>query len=246
MLVFHHITPFKSLIGLCCRCCGTHWPSLGHLQAIYVLPHTTSIRSTNARLYFLVGPRVLQHLSSTHTVAREASLEIGCSTSDLAERVATLQVSARDGLRREKKLREEVAGFVAGSLLSTAESRSGPSLSAVLIRGDDATNSLDFLSLVASELKTQVDSRSSPTPSHIFILACCSATGTGPPSGSLLIVGSDELVAKAGKDVTLRLGGRVKGGGKGRWQGKLGAGRWETSDKEVFEKVLEEVVTTST
>lgn len=224
-----------------CRCCGTHYPSLSYLQSIFILPQTTSVRGTNARLSFLVGPRVLSHLGSMHAIAREASLEFGCAPTDLPSRVAALNIAARDGLKREKRLREEVAATVAEGMWRDAKAKGGDVLSAVSLREEDATNSLEFLVQVAGELKTRLEA-DAEQPKHIFAMACgIPPVGSGVPTsagGSLLIMGSEAMVAKAGKDVAVLMPGRVKGGGKGRWQGKLGGTRWEKGDRELLEQVL--------
>ncbi|KAK4699223.1 misacylated tRNA(Ala) deacylase, partial [Phenoliferia sp. Uapishka_3] len=233
-------------------CCGTHYPSLSYLQSIFILPQTQSVRGTNTRLFFLVGPRVLSHLSTMHTIAREASLELGCAPSDLPTRVSNLLLSSRDGTKREKRLREEVASSVAEGMWKSAMEKAGQGevLSAVSLREEDATNSLEFLVQVAGELKSKLEADvavgGGPEKKHLFVLAC----GVNPPGGaspttnggSLLIFGSDDIVAKAGKEVAVKLPGRVKGGGKGRWQGKLVDARWEKGDRELLRQVLADAV----
>lgn len=215
-------------------CCGTHFPSLSYLSSLFILPHTTSIRGTNARLSFLVGPRVLSHLSSSHSIVRGIAQELNCASTDLVERVAALQVSSRDAGRREKKLREEVAGFLGERLWSEAE-RNG--MGVVSLREEDATNDLEFLTAVSFVLRTKMDALPAPVP-HLFVLACGSSAGTLLASGALLVFGSDAEVAKAGKAVAATFGSRIKGGGKGKWQGKL-SGRWERGDEKLLEEVLE-------
>ncbi|KAM0751105.1 ThrRS/AlaRS common domain-containing protein [Meredithblackwellia eburnea MCA 4105] len=221
-------------------CCGTHYPFLSHLQSLFILPHQTTIRSTNSRLYFLVGPRVLAHLSSTHGTTREASLELGCSTNDLSERVKLLNLSSREGIKREKRMREELAGFVAHKLWAQASSRPDDRAIkwAASVREEDATNSLDFLLLVAGELK----GLASPESPHVFAIAVgIGASSPTTSGGSLLVFGSEDLVGKAGKEIGEKFKGRVKGGGKGRWQGKLVGARWELGDEAKLEEVLKAV-----
>ncbi|KAL8279570.1 hypothetical protein RQP46_008132 [Phenoliferia psychrophenolica] len=224
-------------------CCGTHYPSLSYLQSLFILPDTTSVRGTNARLHFLVGPRVLSHLSSTHSIARTSALEFGCAPSDLPARVAALSLASRDSLKREKRLREEVAGSVAEGMWRDAKEAGGDVLKAVSLREEDATNSLEFIVLVAAELKAKVEAEGADVP-HVFAIGCgippvgsAAATTTG---GSLLFVGTEAMVAKAGKEVALKFPQRVKGGGKGRWQGKLTGERWEKRDADRLMEVLVE------
>ncbi|KAI5481728.1 threonyl/alanyl tRNA synthetase, class II-like putative editing domain containing protein [Pseudohyphozyma bogoriensis] len=222
-------------------CCGTHFPSVSYLQALFILPHTTSVRGTNARVYFLVGPRVFSHLASSHASARESSMALSCTPAELPERVAALQLSSRDTLKREKRLREELASFLASKLLSDARVPGSDILRAVSVREEDATNSNEFLSQIAFALKGEIDELPAPAPRHVFILACCASPSTTQAGGSILIFGTEDLVMKAGKAVTAKMGTRVKGGGKGRWQGKLVSGRWEPADKKAFVEILQSV-----
>lgn len=177
--------------------------------------------------------------------------------------------------KREKRLQGELAGFVARDLWERGGASSGGAVAgaaggmraASLLREEDATNSLEFLSAVSLELKarssesppTSSDSATTPaqqqqqqqraeTP-HLFLLACGATSGAphaSPAGGALLILSSAahaHAVALAGQKVVEAFGKeRVKGGGKGRWQGKV-SGRWEKGDAEVLERIVQEVVT---
>lgn len=137
-------------------------------------------------------------------------------------------------------MREELATFVAASLWDTATHSTSADgvISGLSFRQEDATNSLEFLSLLASELKTKVDAAET-IPRHLFVLASGATSGSAPAGGAVLIVGSDELVVKAGKAVAAKFGARVRGGGKGRWQGKLSGAGWEKGDELLLREVLE-------
>ncbi|GAA5880544.1 hypothetical protein JCM8547_002277 [Rhodosporidiobolus lusitaniae] len=231
-------------------CCGTHYPSLSHLRTLFLSPFTTSIRSTNARIYFAFGQRALTHLSATYIAAREAALAVGCSVPDLAEKTEALVKGSTEGRRREKKLKEELAGWVAKDLVAfAAAAKQGGEegvLSAALLREDDATNELPFLTSVASDITTFLSSSSSCTPAnHLFLLASgatSSSSSAAAAGGAVLIFGSEDLVTAAGKKVVETFGKeRVKGGGKGRWQGKV-SGKWENGDGLLLRKIVEEAV----
>jgi Ser-tRNA(Ala) deacylase AlaX len=217
-------------------CCGTHFPSLSHLQSIFILPNTSTIRGTNTRLYFVVGPRVLHQLLSTHTTVRTASLEINCAASDLSDRVAALQLAQKDTLKREKRLREELAGFV-GEALWTRASAASESCVGSSLREEDSTNSMEFLQAVAATLKSQLETSTSPERPHLFLLACGPTPAPGVVGGTVVITGTEEMVTRAGKAMAVSFGARIKGGGKGKWQGKL-AGKWEKGDLALLEAVV--------
>lgn len=222
-------------------CCGTHYPSLSPLSFLFLSPYTTSIRSTNSRIYFAFGHRAHTFLSSSFQSARNAALSIGCSVSDLPEKTKEVLSRETDGKRREKKVKEELAGWVAKDVVQRAE-KDGY---VALLREDDATNELTFLTAVAAEA-TSLFSSSSLDSTPLILLASGAIPGSPTAStagGTVLIFGgSDALVLTAGKAVVEAFGKeRVKGGGKGRWQGKV-SGRWEQGDEVLLRKVVREVV----
>ncbi|GAA6031373.1 hypothetical protein JCM8097_005629 [Rhodosporidiobolus ruineniae] len=229
-------------------CCGTHLPSLTPLRQLFLSPYTTSIRGTNSRIYFAFGPRALRYLSSAHSSAREAALAAGCAVPDLPSKVEGLVAATTEGKRREKRLREELAGYVARDVVDEAvKNEVGGTLVAAVLREEDATNALDFLTLVASETAGRlVEAEQAKGKKHLVLLACGATAGSptaAAAGGAVFIFGSDDaLVAAAGKAVGEALGKeRVRGGGKGRWQGKV-TGRWETGDELLLRKVVREVV----
>lgn len=223
-------------------CCGTHYPSLSYLQAIHVFPNTTAVRGTNARLSFVVGPRVLAALGSAHSQARGASLALGCHPSDLPDRVAALQLDLRDTSRREKALKLELGAFVLDALWGKALAASpaeGP-VTGTLLREDDATASLDFLVPIAAGIKERADAVGRE---FLFALGVGASAGGGAGAGAgaggaVMVVGTEGVMGKVGGAVAGEFGGRIKGGGKGRWQGKL-TGGWEKGDEERLGRVVQ-------
>lgn len=134
-------------------------------------------------------------------------------------------------------MKEELAGFLAKELWEKACASEGVKRG-VLFREEDATNSLEFLGSVSFSIKArweESDLQVGEGESKILLALACG--GSTPSPGSLLIFGSEELVAKASKEMSTLFGARVKGGGKGRWQGKVG--KWEKGDEDLLEKVLE-------
>ncbi|GAA5977153.1 hypothetical protein JCM10908_004876 [Rhodotorula pacifica] len=231
-------------------CCGTHYPSLAYLRTLYISPNTTSIRGTNTRLYFAVGSsRVLAYLASIQAPARQAALEAGCGLNDLPSKVAGLVSSGNELRRREKRLHAELAGWVAGDLWNRAAAHAETgSIQGALLREEDATNSLEFLSTVALELKQRAEAAADQRK-HVFLLASGATFGSPgavAAGGAVLIFGSDEAaVAAAGKKIVETFGKeRIKGGGKGRWQGKV-TGRWEKGDDILLERIVAEVTSST-
>lgn len=152
--------------------------------------------------------------------------------------------------RKEKRMKEEIAGHVAKELWENAavptneEGGIDAVLAGLSFREEESTNSLDFLSLVSIDLTARYNALepSSSARKYLFILASGDTPGSSEPTnGAILILGSEDLVVKAGKLTAEKLAGKVKGGGKGRWQGKL-TDKWVAGDREKLEKVLEDTL----
>ncbi|GAA5934303.1 putative alanine--tRNA ligase [Sporobolomyces koalae] len=228
-------------------CCGTHYPDLSWLRSLFISPYTTPIRGQNCRLYFVAGPRVLHLLSSSHQYARAAASEAGCNPADLADRVHGMVSTLSDLKRREKRMKEELAGHVAKDLWNTAILESTASdddrmlpIVGCSFREEEATNSLEFLSLVSIDLAARFNALEQPERKYLFVLAAGDTAGSATATpGSVLILGSEDWVAKAGKLTVDKLAGKIKGGGKGRWQGKL-TDKWVAGDREKLERVVQE------
>ncbi|SGY19553.1 BQ5605_C014g07681 [Microbotryum silenes-dioicae] len=235
-------------------CCGTHLPSTSMLETVYVSAYTTPIRGTNARIYFAVGSqRVGKLFRQDEQVLKGVGGVLGCSVAELVGRVGQMKSGAADAMKREKKLREELAAFVAEKVWDTSSRNEvgGKVVRKGLCwRLEDATNSLEFLSSVAVGLKTRMDE--AQEEKCLFVLGCGGTPRAGGVrgesasavngGGALLIVGDQGLVARAGKEVGVRFGTRIRGGGKGKWQGKLTSEQgWEKCDDGLLKKVLEAV-----
>lgn len=112
-------------------------------------------------------------------------------------------------------------------------------LLAAHVREEDATNDMDFLASVQSKLK---DLLSSEPSQYIFAIAQ-SGHNTPSPDGCLLIFGSNEAIVSKVADSLKKgespYGQRLRGGGRGRWQGKLTEGRFKKDqDEKALEKLL--------
>lgn len=225
-------------------CCGTHFASLAPIQGIHVSPFTTPIRGTNTRVYFLAGPRIAQQLQASLAAVKEVGQELSCSADLVAQRTKQMNMNLRETLRREKRLRDEIAALTAHRLLQGARqnrfSEDAP-LIAAQVREEDATNDMEFLTSVQSYLKDLLKDENS---AYLFALAQSGHT-TPSPDGCLVIFGSDDAmvgkVADKIKKGQSLYGQRLKGGGKGRWQGKLIEGRFKTDkDESLLETLLRE------
>ena len=121
MYVFHSSKPV-SLTSR--RCCGTHAPSLHNLQ-LFLLPHTEALArggaaATSVRLSFLAGPRLLAHLTSSHTLLTAPAGVMSCGAPQVPERVQQVVDERRRATKRVEDLEAELAQAVAAELAAAA------------------------------------------------------------------------------------------------------------------------------
>ncbi|TFK75965.1 ThrRS/AlaRS common domain-containing protein [Pluteus cervinus] len=218
-------------------CCGTHMPSLHNLQ-LFLLPHTDSLSrstTTSARLYFLAGPRLIAHLTTTHSLLSSTASVLSCGMPLVPERVTQVI----DERRRAEKRVGEVEIELARSLAKEFAAVIGPHQEGLfkqhIHRLDDSANALGFLSTVAFAITDTI-----PNTQKYLIIVTSSPSGQNASSTSVaLVVGSDEKLVKAvGEGLKSKLG--IKGGGKGpRWTGKW-TGVWkESKENAVVQEILE-------
>jgi misacylated tRNA(Ala) deacylase len=165
-----------------------------------------------------------------------AGQHLSCSNEEIESRVKQLLDNQKETLRREKRLRDELADFVASKVLEEAQEIDGITVGAH-IRQEDSTNDQEFLLAVYTKLKETLGERK-----FVFALAQVGMT-TPSPDGCLVIGSSDEAIVKKIGDSLKKgetaFGSRLRGGGKGRWQGKLSEGRLS---KDRDEPVLLEIL----
>lgn len=224
------------------RCCGTHLPSLNNLQ-LFLLPRTEGLSrsaTTSARLYFLAGPRLITHLTSTHSLLAAASQTLSCGAPLVPDRVQQVVDDRRKATKRVEDLESELASSIARGILVTSSGQSH--VVQHIHRTDDSSNPAGFLSSISSAFTTAVAADASGiSPSYILILSSSPSAQTAAGPTVVLVCGNDEAkVKKAGDALKTKLS--VKGGGKGtRWSGKF-TGVWrDHREGAVVEEVLAEV-----
>lgn len=155
---------------------------------------------------------------------RLTALAHGCHQADAASRTELAVSSLREGQKREKKLREELSGYLAGDLIQQAKENGGK---AILVRDDEELEALTAISNSKPSPPVAVLKRSdgaddeptelkdSAPAEYTFVLASNVSTGSCP----ILITGQD--TAEVAEKLKKAFEGKLRGGGKGRWQGKL-------------------------
>ncbi|KIM46230.1 hypothetical protein M413DRAFT_23991 [Hebeloma cylindrosporum] len=219
-------------------CCGTHLPSIHNLQ-LFLIPHTEALSrssATSARLYFLCGPRLIAHLTSTHSHLTNTSSILSCGPPLVAERVAQVIEERKRAEKRVSEAERELAEYIARDLAGQINKENGI-FKRHIHRTDDTTNALAFLSSIAFALGAAISPEEKRQ--HVVVLSSSPSTQTTSSVSTVLVLGSDDLKVKAvGDGLKARLG--VKGGGKGpRWSGKF-IGIWkENREGEAIDGVIE-------
>ncbi|OBZ89285.1 Alanyl-tRNA editing protein Aarsd1 [Choanephora cucurbitarum] len=202
-------------------CCGTHLARLGQLQCFKIL-HTESVRGGNTRIFFLFGQRVLDAFGASYSISRQIVSILSVPQEQFVENIQKIQQQSKEHLKRAKRLLESLASYTVKDVEETLRERDW----AVVYREDA---DMEYLGFVANGLR---DRSVLEGKNKVVVLAA----GEKKTGGPIVITGGTaELVQQVGKVVMKILPG-VKGGGKGRWQGK--AQNW--NEIESLEAALRE------
>ncbi|KAG6817448.1 hypothetical protein H0H87_008616 [Tephrocybe sp. NHM501043] len=218
-------------------CCGTHLPSLHNLQ-LFLLPHTDALArssTTNARLYFLAGPRLITYLTSTHNFLTSTASTLSCGAPQVPERVSQVVEERRRAEKRVGDVEAELARHLAKELIDEiAQTANGTLFKKSIHRTDDAGNTLGFLSAFSLAFSTLVE----PTQPYLIVMSSSPSSQSTTSTTVVLLIGSDDKkVKEVGDGLKSKLG--VKGGGKGtKWSGKH-TGVWRDAKESVaLDKLL--------
>ncbi|KAG0331064.1 hypothetical protein BG004_001838 [Podila humilis] len=209
-------------------CCGTHVKTLKDLQCIKIL-HQEKIRGNNCRLFFVVGGRALNMLQETYQLSRDLGTVLAApgGIETFVETVVKAQKQGKDSYKQVKSLYKEVAAYqvrdwaqelkekhplIAVQNGSGSEAAaSAPITAGYLIKMHREEADMDYLITVVGLLKDQDLLQGQ----RVFVLS----TGDKKEGGAMIITGQNEdLVKTVAAEVAKFV--EVKGGGKGRWQGK--------------------------
>ncbi|KAG5646600.1 hypothetical protein DXG03_002904 [Asterophora parasitica] len=215
-------------------CCGTHLPSLHNLQ-LFLLPHTDALArstTTNARLYFLAGPRLISHLTSNHNLITNTAAILSCGAPLVPDRVKQVVDERKKAERRIDDVEAELARYIAEGLVKDlAQTEDGSLFKRHIHRTEDSANVLGFLSAIASAFSNAA-SAASEAKSYLIVFTSTPTSQTASSTTVVVVLGSDDKkVKEAGEGLKSKLG--VKGGGKGaKWSGKY-VGVWREAKENV-------------
>lgn len=184
-------------------CCGTHLQSTGQILSIALL-HQTSVRGTNSRLHFLAGDRVRKYAINAHKILKQSSSELSCQMEEINSKISSLNINYRKSNKSLLSWKEEVANYQSNEIIELLKKKD----IAFMHRADTG---LDYISLILKLVLKQI-----PDNKTLILL-----TGESKEGGSVIIYSSDpQKSIDIGKHLQ-SLVSELKGGGKGKWQGKI-------------------------
>lgn len=205
-------------------CCGTHVSRLGQLQSLKIL-HTENVRGGNTRIFFLFGQRVLDFLDASYSITRQLTVVLSGPQETFVENVQKIQQQSRAHMKKTKKLLEQLAIYAVNDIAEHLKTEQS-----VIVYKEEGD--MEFIGMMANIVKDR--KLLEEQDQRVIILAA----GEKKQGGPIIITGStNEIVQKTGKAVMATLNG-VKGGGKGRWQGK--AQSWDDIDN--LENAIKQLV----
>lgn len=195
-------------------CCGTHLRTTADINAL-ALYYQQSNKGTNSRLFFMAGGRVTTYARSANDSVRRVNAALSCQTEEIDEKIARLNLQLRDALNNEKYWAGVTAVHEACSIKQQLEDPKQKGV--VFLHAPKGTQ--DYFKVLEKEL--------GDLQGGTVVLA----GGAFKESGLIIVSGKD--VAEVAKRVISKVS-NVKGGGKGKWQGKVPV--WEKGSLEALEE----------
>ncbi|KAG2219534.1 hypothetical protein INT45_003099 [Circinella minor] len=197
-------------------CCGTHIKHTGHLQSLKLL-HSEKARGGNTRLFFIFGQRVTDTLDASLIVSKQLNTLLSVPQESFVENVTKLQQARTTNQKTAKRLMGELAIYITNDIATQLKGKS-----VVSLYREDAD--MEFLQLISFAIRDQKLVDNNAEMNRAVVLAAGEKHVGGPV---IILASSDAIIQQVAK--TVMAGLDIKGGGKGRWQGK--AKNWKGIDE---------------
>ena len=200
-------------------CCGTHVPSLGHLQMIKFF-RMENVKPTIFRVYFAAAKRLISIMDSMYDTQANLMSNLSCTETDQVQRVTQLLEEKRNREKEIRMLKDDLSMRQTKEIIE--ECRSTDNKFVVHDLGDV---DMGYMTLISTKVLEGIEDENA-----VFLFVCGEE---GSDEGSFLLVGDKSLVDQVGKKVAEMVKGR--GGGKrGKFQGKGTCVRSSLSDVKNF------------
>ncbi|GMM27920.1 putative alanine--tRNA ligase [Martiniozyma asiatica (nom. inval.)] len=198
-------------------CCGTHLLSTGHIKAI-VLLNQFSGKAGTFRINFICGDRTINYTSQLHETTKKLMNTLSVNLEDLDLKASQTVQNLKKIQQRENNLMKELASLKANELKNNIKNNDKK-----FIWAYRADAELDFINNIFKELGDLSD--------DVNLVLFTGETGG---NGAIIISGpkTNEIADKL-KTIT-----NLRGGGKGKFQGKVA--EWGKSEIDQVLAYLEQ------
>lgn len=186
-------------------CCGTHVPTLGHLQMIKFF-RMEKVKPTIFRVYFAAAKRLISIMNDMYDTQAKLTSMLSCTETEQVQRVTQLLDEKRNREKEIRDLNEKLSTCQTKEILDECRS-SDVNLAVVDLGNVD----MGYMTLISTKVLDEIGNENA-----IFLFV---GGEDGSDEGSFLLVGDKTIVDKFGKNIAEKFEGR--GGGKnGKFQGK--------------------------
>ena len=196
----------------CNTCCGTHVPSLGHLQMIKFF-RRERVKPAIMRVHFAAGKRLMRVMEEMHDNQMGITGILSCRDVEQVHRVEQLLEDKRMKEKEMKALKDKLSNFhvteVVNQCVCVSDNDDGNEASLAVVDLGDVD--MSYMTMVANASMEKID-----RDGAILVLV---GGEDGSDEGSFLLLGNKVVVDQVGKDVAAMFGGRG-GGRNGKFQGK--------------------------
>jgi len=186
-------------------CCGTHVPTLGHLQMIKFF-RMEKVKSNIFRVYFGAAKRLITIMDDMRNSQAKLTSMLACTETEQVERVAQLLDDKR---LREKDIRELYDKLATCKVKEILEEFKDSEMNVAVV--DLGNVDMGYMNLVSTKA---VNENLDDNALFLFV-----GGNDGSDDGSFLLVGNKSIVDNFGKIVAEMFEGRG-GGRNGKFQGK--------------------------
>lgn len=197
-------------------CCGTHLTNTSQIESILILPHQTTVRGTNSRLYFMCGSRIRQYAKSSFQIINQVKQQLSCSETAITEKVTLLKDQIQQNNKREQFWIKELATLEAQKLIQNLQNEQyDNNLISVL---KDEFGSLEYLLQIYKEIAPTLTNLDKP-----YQILLCGREKTSGNGSMILLSDSGETINNLQNELKTKIQNLRGGGGKngGKWQGKI-------------------------
>ena len=201
-------------------CCGTHVLHTGHLQTIKLLNVEKGPDKTSARVWFVAGDRVADHLGSLYNTSVKLTKLLTCGASEHYDRANEIVMGSKETVRQTKNLLRTMAQLMAQVRLYPTYIQDHTIVQHV--EEGTADFMKQFLRMANENTSKDGEDAASGTAAATVLVSTGGGNGAG---GACMMTGSAAVIDELGPALAKLFDGGARGGGKnGKYQMKINPG----------------------